>query len=52
MVKPPASFPHMYSDWITVGPEALYWTPKIVAKLWRREGDCTSRRMVARRRMC
>ena len=34
MVKPPASFPHMYSDWITVGPEALYWTPKIVAKLW------------------
>jgi beta-glucosidase len=34
VVPPPASFPHMYSDWITVGPEALYWAPKIVAKIW------------------
>jgi beta-glucosidase len=34
IVAPPVSFPHMYSDWITVGPEALYWAPKITAKLW------------------
>jgi beta-glucosidase len=34
VVPPPASFPHMYSDWITFGPEALYWTPKIVSKIW------------------
>ena len=34
LVKPPVSFPHMYSDWITVGPEALYWVPKMAAKLW------------------
>jgi beta-glucosidase len=24
----------MYSDWITVGPDALYWTPKLATKLW------------------
>jgi beta-glucosidase len=34
IVKPPASYPHMYSDWITVGPEALYWMPKIMTKIW------------------
>lgn len=34
IAKPPESFPHMYSDWITVGPEALYWTPKLATKLW------------------
>jgi len=34
IVPPPASYPHMYSPWITVGPEALYWAPKIAAKLW------------------
>ena len=34
LVPPPVSFPHMYSPWITVGPEALYWAPKIAAKLW------------------
>jgi beta-glucosidase len=35
VVAPPVSFPHMYSEWITVGPEALYWAPKITAKLWK-----------------
>lgn len=34
LVPPPRSYPHMYSPWITVGPEALYWAPKIAAKLW------------------
>jgi beta-glucosidase len=34
MVKPPSSFPHMFSPWLSIGPEALYWVPKTVAKLW------------------
>jgi beta-glucosidase len=34
MVKPPSSYPHMFSSWLSVGPEALYWVPKTVAKLW------------------
>jgi beta-glucosidase len=37
MVKKPASYPHMYSDWLTVGPEALYWAPKLVSELWSAE---------------
>ena len=34
VVPPPASYPHMYSTWLTVGPEALYWAPKLAAKIW------------------
>ncbi|NYF78897.1 GH1 family beta-glucosidase [Granulicella arctica] len=34
MVPSPASYPHMFSPWLTIGPEALYWAPKLVAKLW------------------
>jgi len=34
MVPPPASFPHMMSTWLTVGPEAIYWGPKLTAQLW------------------
>lgn len=30
----PSSFPHMASPWLTVGPEALYWAPKLVNSLW------------------
>jgi beta-glucosidase len=25
----------MYSDWLKVGPEGLYWAPKLVDKLWK-----------------
>lgn len=28
-VARPPSFPHMLSEWLTVGPEALYWGPKL-----------------------
>jgi beta-glucosidase len=35
VVNPPASFPHMYSNWLYVGPEALYWAPRIVTDLWK-----------------
>jgi beta-glucosidase len=30
----PASFPHMESDWLRVGPEAMYWGPRNLAKVW------------------
>ena len=30
----PASFPHMNSTWLRIGPEAMYWAPRHVAKLW------------------
>lgn len=33
-VPNPASYPHMLSPWLNVGPEALYWGPHHVAKLW------------------
>lgn len=29
VVSGPSSYPHMFSPWITIGPEALYWTPKL-----------------------
>jgi beta-glucosidase len=34
VVKKPESYPHMYSEWLTVGPEALYWVPKLATKAW------------------
>jgi beta-glucosidase len=34
MVPPPASYPHMMSNWLHVGPEALYWGPKLAAEIW------------------
>ena len=35
VIPPPSSYPHMYSPWLTVGPEAIYWGPKLVAELWK-----------------
>jgi beta-glucosidase len=34
VVPNPASYPHMASFWLSIGPEALYWAPRHVAKLW------------------
>ena len=34
MVKNPASFPHMASPWLTLGPETLYWVPKLAHETW------------------
>ena len=34
-VPPPTSFPHMLSPWLLVGPEALYWGPKLVHDVWK-----------------
>jgi beta-glucosidase len=33
-VPPPKSYPHMASWWLNIGPEALYWGPRHVAKIW------------------
>ena len=30
----PASFPHMHSEWLRIGPEAIYWAPRLAAKIW------------------
>ncbi|HUZ05079.1 MAG TPA: family 1 glycosylhydrolase, partial [Acidobacteriaceae bacterium] len=35
VVPPPSSYPHMYSPWLTIGPEAIYWGPKLIADLWK-----------------
>ena len=34
VVPNPASYPHMASWWLNIGPEALYWGPRHVAKIW------------------
>jgi beta-glucosidase len=34
VVNPPESFPHMYSPWLYVGPEAIYWATRLVNQLW------------------
>ncbi len=34
-VPPPASYPHMFSPWLSVGPEGLYWSPKLASTLWK-----------------
>jgi beta-glucosidase len=34
VVPNPSSYPHMLSPWLTIGPEALYWSPKLVNKNW------------------
>ncbi len=34
VVNPPESFPHMYSPWLYVGPEAIYWATRLVNELW------------------
>ncbi len=33
-VPNPSSYPHMFSPWLTVGPEALYWVPKLACEKW------------------
>jgi len=34
-VPHPQSFPHMASPWLFVGPEALYWGPRHVSRIWK-----------------
>jgi beta-glucosidase len=34
VIPPPSSYPHMLSPWLNIGPEAIYWGPKLVSELW------------------
>ena len=34
VVHNPASYPHMYSDWLDIGPEALYWSPTLAHQIY------------------
>jgi beta-glucosidase len=53
LVPNPASFPHMASPWLTLGPEALYWLPRLVNQVWGvkeiyiTENGCSSADVVA-----
>ncbi len=39
VVEPnPSSYPHMYSPWLTLGPECIYWGVRNVCDLWRPRG--------------
>ena len=40
IVPSPASYPHMYSPWLKLGPEALYWAPKLATDLWKLKEVC------------
>ena len=33
-LETPALFPRMASAWLQVGPEAMYWAPKLVSGIW------------------
>lgn len=35
VVPRPASYPTMFSPWLTIGPEALYWGPKLINEVWK-----------------
>jgi beta-glucosidase len=35
VTHPPDSYPHMMSPWLHIGPEALYWGPKLAAQVWK-----------------
>ena len=53
VVPAPSSYPHMFSSWLTVGPEALYWGPKLAADVWKvkelyiTENGCSSADVLA-----
>jgi beta-glucosidase len=49
----PASYPHMASSWLTIGPEALYWAPKLavetlgIKEIYITENGCSSADVLA-----
>jgi beta-glucosidase len=34
IIQPSATYPRMLSPWLTIGPECLYWTPRLVSEVW------------------
>ena len=53
VVGNPSSYPHMESPWLTVGPDALYWAPRLANECWNlkeiyiTENGCSSADVVA-----
>ena len=53
VVQQPSSYPHMLSPWLTIGPEALYWAPRLINENWHpkamfiTENGCSSADVVA-----
>lgn len=35
IIPNPASYPHMASPWLFIGPEALYWGPRLITDIWK-----------------
>ena len=52
-VPNPSSFPHMFSPWLHIGPEALYWAPRLaneafnLKEIYITENGCSSDDKVA-----
>jgi beta-glucosidase len=38
VVPPPSSFPKMFSPWLAIGPECIYWGVRNVCDLWKPKG--------------
>jgi beta-glucosidase len=34
IVEPSSTYPRMLSSWLTIGPECLYWAPRLAASVW------------------
>jgi beta-glucosidase len=53
VIPKPTSYPHMASAWLSIGPEALYWGPKLAAEelgvreIYITENGCSSDDVVA-----
>jgi beta-glucosidase len=53
VVGNPASYPHMESPWLTLGPDALYWAPKLadeafhLKEIYITENGCSAADVVA-----
>jgi len=35
IVSASSTFPRMLSPWLAIGPESMYWTPKLVDRIWK-----------------
>lgn len=33
-IRRPSTYPHLMADWLFYNPQALYWTPKLMSRVW------------------
>ena len=38
----PSSYPHMYSPWLTLGPECIYWAVRNTCDVWKEKAPASS----------